>query len=326
MPSLTTAGPYSMSDASSTPASFSASSVKRLRLNAPAAPVVQDDAHEQDPDELEYLDYPDESGPDVMQDAGHSTIAGTGLDATGGSSRSAVQGIEAQVRELTVTEPEHGDVAHESEEVTGREREPTNEQDRSQPSEDDIIILDEEDSGQPSGGETTEPTGKEHREQSMDHEQREQADEPRLDQKEQSEHKPSPRAQSPIYVSSDDSDIEVDEEGPAVPAALPQVPAQFGQPHRSFLHAFLTNLDVDLSALEPIFPAADFGSALDVLRVRNLPANDLHYGLQSSLPELSVFRRILLVRGMKGIGANGLLQKSVIRVGVSRGELSMQTG
>ncbi|KAL1706730.1 hypothetical protein EV121DRAFT_278659 [Schizophyllum commune] len=305
MPSLTTSGPYSMSDASSTPASSSAYNVKRLRLNAPAAPVVQDDAHEEDPDELEYLDYPDESGPDVMQDAGHSAIAGTGLDATGGPSRTAVQDIEAQVRELTVTEPEHGDVAHEREEVIGREREPTNEG-HSQPSEDDIILLDKE--------EVTEPTGKEHHEQSMDLEQREQAHEHRHDQKEQSEHKPSPRAQSPIYVSSDDSDSEVDDKGPAVPAALPQVTAQFGQPQRSaFLHAFLSNLDVDLSALEPIFPAADFGSAPDVLRVRNLPANDLHYGLQSSLPELSVFRRILLVRGMKGLGANGLLQKSVIR-------------
>ncbi|KAL1667592.1 hypothetical protein GGG16DRAFT_123001 [Schizophyllum commune] len=313
LPSLTTPGPYSMSDASSTPASSSAYNVKRLRLNAPAAPVVQDDAHEQDPDELEYLDYPDESGPDVMQDAGHGAIAGTGLDATGGSGRTAVQDIEAQVRELTVTETEHGDVAHESEEVTGREREPTNEQGHSQSSEDDIILLDEEDSGGPSGGEATEPTGKEHREQSIDYEQQEQANEHRHDQKDQFERKPSPRAQTPIYVSSDDSDSEVDDEGPAVPAALPQVPAQFGQPHRSFLHAFLTNLDVDLSALEPIFPAADFGSALDVLRVRNLPANDLHYGLQSSLPELSVFKRVLLVRGMKGLGANGLLQKSVIR-------------
>ena len=141
MPSLTTPGPYSMSDASSTPASSSAYNVKRLRLNAPAAPVVQDDAHEQDHDELEYLDYPDESGPDVMQDAGHGAIAGTGLDATGGSGRTAVQDIEAQVRELTVTEPEHGDVAHESEEVTGREREPTNEQGHIHSSEDDIILL-----------------------------------------------------------------------------------------------------------------------------------------------------------------------------------------
>ncbi|KAL1676441.1 hypothetical protein EV122DRAFT_291836 [Schizophyllum commune] len=315
MPSLTTPKPYSMSDASSTPASSSAYNVKRLRLNAPAAPVVQDDAHEEDPDELDYLDYPDESGPDDMQDAGLGAIASTGLDATGGSGRTAVQDIEAQVRELTVTETEHGDVAHEREEVTGREREPTNERGRSQPSkDDDIILLDEEDSGELSGGEATEPTGKEHREQSMDHEQREQANEHRHDQKEQSEHKPSPRAQTPIYVSSDDSDIEVDDEDPAASAALPPVSTQFGQPQRStFLHAFLSNLDIDLSALEPIFPAADFGSAPDVLRVRNLPANDLHYGLQSSLPELSVFRRILLVRGMKGLGANGLLQKSVIR-------------
>ncbi|KAI5894145.1 uncharacterized protein SCHCODRAFT_02667198 [Schizophyllum commune H4-8] len=322
MSPLATPRPYSMSEASSTPASSSAYSVKRVRLDAPAAPIVHDDAHEEDSDELEYLEYPDESGPDATQDgihdvtlgAGRNDMAGTGFDATQGSGRGAVQDIEAQVRELTVTEPEHGDAAQEREEANGRERGPPNEQGRGQPSEGDILLPDGEDRGQPPEGEASEPTDKEHREQSMDHERRELANGHRLEHKDEPERKSSPCAHSPIYVSSDDSDIEVDDGGPAVLAALPHVPPQFGQPHQStFLHAFLTNLDVDLSALEPIFPTADFGSASHVIPFRNLPETELHYGLQRTLPGLSVFERIMLVRGLKRIGWNGLLQKSLIR-------------